>query len=567
MAYHLAAGPVVVVPARGLGGAGKSQLALEYAHRARESGRYRITGWVRADSPVKMAEDLAALAPQLSLPAGGPAGEVAAQVILALKATRDWLVVFDNAQRTEDLEAMLPARGGHVLITSRSKGWDGLATQLDLDVFGRLESMAFLYGRTGRSEPLAAWELAAELRDLPLALALAAAYIDSHGITIRDYLGLCRDPAVAHWLRIAGLESAEYPDSVARTWLLHFDQLQRQRPAALELLRLCGFLDPDAIDLDLLAAGASMASEILAAALADPLIRAEAARTLTRTGLATALGEGRLQVHRLVQAVTRDELGHDAVWARRAVGLIAAAFPDHPDDHRSWPVCGRLAAHIEAVVTAAEPYPDLVEASGRLLSDLGIYLKVSGQLMAARAAVERALGITEDAYGPDQPEVAATLTNLSIVLRELGELAGARAAVERALSIAEDAYGPDHPEVAAPLTNLGIVLRELGELAAARAAVERALGIVEDAYGPDHPEVAATLGNLGIVRWALGEVPAARAAVERALGIYEAAYGPEHPSTRKTRSALRSISPSRNKSARQRHRFGVGKQLGKHHAQ
>jgi tetratricopeptide (TPR) repeat protein len=130
----------------------------------------------------------------------------------------------------------------------------------------------------------------------------------------------------------------------------------------------------------------------------------------------------------------------------------------------------------------------------------------------------------------------------------------------------EDAYGPDHPEVASTLTNLGIVLRELGELAAARAAVERALGIVEDAYGPDHPEVAATLGNLGIVRWALGEVPAARAAVERALGIFEAAYGPEHPSTRKTRSALRSISPSRNKSARPRP-FGVGKQLGKHHAQ
>ena len=63
---------------------GKSQVALEYAHRMLGVGRYQVTGWVRADSAVTAAEDLAALAPMLGLGADGPAGEVAAAVVAVL---------------------------------------------------------------------------------------------------------------------------------------------------------------------------------------------------------------------------------------------------------------------------------------------------------------------------------------------------------------------------------------------------------------------------------------------------------------------------------------------------
>ena len=129
--------PVAVVAVRGLGGMGKSQVALEYAHRMRGSGRYRVAGWVRADSVVTVAEDLAAMAPLLGLEADGPAGEVAASVVAALGSRRDWLVVFDNAQAPGDLAGMLPGGGGHVLITSRNRAWSGVAAQLDLEVFSR----------------------------------------------------------------------------------------------------------------------------------------------------------------------------------------------------------------------------------------------------------------------------------------------------------------------------------------------------------------------------------------------------------------------------------------------
>jgi Tfp pilus assembly protein PilF len=532
LAGKLEAGPVAVVAVRGLGGVGKSQLALEYAYQERESGRYQVAGWVRADSPVTVAEDLAALGPLLRLPAEGTMGERAEQVVSALRAQRDWLMVFDNAHRPGDLQGWLPGGAGHVLITSRDRAWSGTADQVDLDTFTRAESVEFLCHRSGCADEAAAGELADAVGDLPLALAQAAAYIDSRSMkSIGRYLALYQDPALAARLRDAGLDSAEYPASVATTWLLSFTQLASERPAAVELLRLCAYLDPDDIDLDLLTAGKDYTGEWLDRALADPLDRAETAGALAAASLITIPAAGHLRIHRLVQAVTRDQLDHDqaTTWTGRALTLIAAVFPDDPSDHRTWPACAIAAPHAQAVTGHAASSPALARQAAALLGSLGIYLTVSAQLKSARATQQRALAIKEAAYGPDHPEVAATLTNLGIVQRELGDLADARATQQRALAIFEAAYGPDHPEAAITLTNLGNVQRELGELDDARATYQRALVSKETAYGPDHPQVAITLTNLGIAQEKLGELADARAILQRALAINEAAYGPDHP--------------------------------------
>ena len=540
LGQRLGSGPVAVVAVRGLGGVGKSQVALEYAYRMCESGRYELAGWVRADSPVTVAEDLAAMAPLLGIGADAPAGELAATVVAALGSRRDWLVVFDNAEAPADLAGMLPGGGGHVLITSRNRQWGRVASQVDLEEFTRAESVAFLGARSGHDEPGAAAELAAELGDLPLALAQAAAYIDTRAVTVGGYLALYRDPVLARRLRGEGLESEEYPASVARTWLLSLEQLSGERPAAVELLRLCAFLDPDDIDLVVLAAGAARAGPVLAAALGDPLERTETAGALARASLVTVPADGRLRVHRLVQAVTRDQLDDDqaAVWARRALGLVLAVFPDEPDEHTSWSVCASLAPHVESVVTHAENYTDVAAQRASLLNRLGIYLATSAQFSVARTTLERALAIEEAIYGPDHPDVAVALGNIGNLQQRLGELPAARVTLERTLAIEEAAYGPDHPEVAITLTNLGYVQQLLGELPAARATYERALAIKEVAYGPDHPQVAITLGNLGIVQQRLGELPAARVTLERALAMKEAAYGPNHPDVARTLTNL-----------------------------
>ena len=539
LARRLASGPVAMVAMRGLGGVGKSQVALEYAYRMCELGRYQLAGWVRADSSVTVAGDLAAMAPLLGIEPDKPPGELAAMVVAALGERRDWLVVFDNAQTPADLAGMLPRGGGHVLITSRTRQWGRIAGQLDLEEFPRAESVAFVGMRSGRDEPAAAAELAEELGDLPLALAQAAAYIDTRAVTVHGYLDLYRDPALARRLRDEGLESEEYPDSVARTWLLSMEQLSGERPAAIELLRLCAFLNPDNIDQELVADGMAQAGGHLAVALGDRLERVETVGALAHASLVTVPADGRLRVHRLVQAVTRDQLGDDqAKWARQALNLISAVFPDQPSDHHSWPVCASLAPHVESVVAHAASYPNMARERGDLLAGLGIYLTASAQLKAGLSALRRALAIVEEVYGPNHLEVAGALVNLGIVQQLLGELPAARVSLERARAIFEAAHGPDHPKVATTLANLGNVQWRLGELPAARVSLERARAIFEAAYGPDHLEAAMTLTDLSIVTAQLGDLPAARVSLERALAIEEAAYGPDHPEVARTLANL-----------------------------
>jgi tetratricopeptide (TPR) repeat protein len=531
LAEKLAARPVTVVALRGLGGVGKSQLALEYAHRERESARYRFAGWVRADSAVTIAEDLAALGPLLGLTGQGTMGERAAQVVAVLGSQRDWLVVFDNAHEPGDLQGWLPGGAGHVLITSRDRIWSGTAAQIDLDTFTRPESVAFICHRSGCQDEAAARELAEIVQDLPLALAQAAAYIDARSMTTAGYLGLYKDPALAVRLRDVGLDSAEYPASVATTWLINFAQLSQECPGAVELLRLCAFLDPDDIDLDLLTTGKEHAGEVLGRVLGDPLDRAEAAGSLAAASLASVPASGHLRVHRLVQAVTRDQLNDDqaAAWAAQALTLVTEIFPADPEDHRSWPVCARVAPHVEAVTGHAASLPGLARQVASLLGRLGIYLRVSAQLPAARAAFVRALAIEEAVYGPDHPRVARALTKLGEVQWGMGKLSDARATQQHALAIIEAACAPDNPEVAVVLSNLGIVQRDLGELFDARATLVRALATAEAAYGADHPQVARALGDLGSVQEHMGQMAEARTSLQRALAIFQAAYGFDHP--------------------------------------
>ncbi|HTS97656.1 MAG TPA: FxSxx-COOH system tetratricopeptide repeat protein [Streptosporangiaceae bacterium] len=581
----LQVGPVAVVAVRGLGGVGKSQVALEFAHRMRDFGRYGIVGWVRADSQVTIAEDLATLAAALGLAADKPVGQVAADVLAMLGSRQDWLLVYDNAQNPEDLISLLPRANGHILITSRNRAWSGLAAQLDLYVFDRDESVALLRERTRRDEPEAAGDLAAELGDLPLALAQAAAYIDTNAITIAGYLDLYRDPDIARRLRAHGLESAEYPASVARTWLLHFDQLSRERPAAVELLRLCAFLDPDEIDLGVIIPAAHFAGEVLAAAIRDPLERAETVGALARASLVNIPAEGQLRVHRLVQAVTRDQLDDQqgAEWARRALKLLGAEFPAEPWDSGSWPDCAGLAAHLQAAVAIAESYPELSEACRRLLGDVGMYLAASAQHLAWRSALEHSLDIQKSARGPSRTTLVNNVPNLGLVEQELGDTNIARATKQRAAEVQRTLevrrghfrhYDPDfirtlvnlgmvqrllgdlktarntieeawfigrsfgsgyrHPEYVRTLVNLAIVEEESGDLESARTTLKRTLVLQQSAYGRDHPQFAKTLAELGNVQRLLGDLRTARETLQRALAITEESYGPRHAELAKT---------------------------------
>ncbi len=526
------AGPVALAQAvHGLGGVGKTQLAIRYVYD--HAADYDAVFWLTADPPSKLAADYAALAKEIGLPAATQTTDLNEQIAavrhwLESAASGHWLLVFDNADEPDTLRDYLPTGGGgHVLLTSRRSRFRKGIRPLEVHVMERSESVRLLLERSGQSDAAAADRLAAELGDLPLALAQAGGYLEETQMPLADYLQLFQTR------RGELLQRGDPPDGYGGTLFATLGlAMQRiNKPAAEELLGLIACLAPDDIP-----------RSLLARAFDDPIRFNDALTPLVRHSLIRAEGEI-VEAHRLVQAVARERMSAEVKVLRvgRAIQLLEAAFPQESYETETWEECRPLQPHADHASGLADQCQVAAEQTARLLDRLALFEEYRARLAAADAFGRRALALKENTFGPDHPEVARTLGNLGNVARKQGDLSGARQLLERALRIKEQSYGPGHPEVARTLDNLGNVAREQGDLSGARQLLERALRIEEQSYGPDHPEVARTLGNLGNVAQDQGDLSGARQLQERALRIFEQSYGPDHPEVARTLTNLGNV--------------------------
>jgi tetratricopeptide (TPR) repeat protein len=524
LAASLTAGTTAVVAAHGLGGIGKSQLALEYCYQ--HAGDYQLIWWVMAKSPPVAITGVAALGPRLGLSPAVEQAEQAAGVLAELGRREGWLLVFDNVERPGDLDGLLPTGGrGQVLVTSRNPVWGRLATPLRVDVLEHEEAKAFLLRRSGDTDHVAATALAEELGGLPLALEQAAAYCEQTSLGLAGYLNRYRR-ADTRLLDKGAPE--DYPTTVATTWRLNLDQVAATSRAAVQLLRVASFLAPEAIPPDLLIADQKALPAELAQAARDELVLDEVVGALYRYSLVTRDHDG-IRLHRLVQAVARADLADQVPeWAKLALRLVWAKFPANSQEVAAWPTCERLLAHVLAVDEHVERLQVAREETGDLLQRAAMYLRSRGQLREARPLAERALDLTQEALGPDNPKVGYRCDELGRVLRELGQYEAARQQLARALAIHTNAYGPDNKDVGYRHSELGLVLQELGDLSGARAEHEQALEIGTATLDRNNPELATRHSNLGSVLRELGELADARAEHERALEIGTATLRPDH---------------------------------------
>ena len=370
----------------GLGGIGKTQTAVEYAYRY--GSEYNAVLWVKADSREALISDYAALAHVLDLPEKDAKEQNLAVVAVRrwLENNSGWLLVFDNADEPGLLEEYIPInQKGHILLTSRAQLFDklGISKPVELEKMPQDEAKEFLLKRTGRSQPNQAeneaiLKITEELDYLPLALEQAGAYINKIKCSFADYLSSYRGRGLK-LLRLSPPVAGKYPESVATTWLLNFEQVEKMSKASADLLRISAFLNPDNIPLELIANGVRELGDTISEALSDienyPLALDELLLPLTQYSLITRnVSERTYSIHRLVQSVIRDRMDDKAqrLWAERTVRAVNSAFPSV--EFQNWHLCKRMLPQAQLSAELIEECGFEFKEAGTLLNQAGLYM-------------------------------------------------------------------------------------------------------------------------------------------------------------------------------------------------
>ncbi|HEV3292431.1 MAG TPA: tetratricopeptide repeat protein [Streptosporangiaceae bacterium] len=521
-----------VVALHGLAGAGKTSVALAYAHTHRaEAG---ITWQLAAEDPAVLVAAFTELATALGAREG--AGDPVAAVHGALAGAAGWLLVFDNAPGPEAVQAFVPPMGGgRVLITSRNALWPP-GQGLEVPVLDLEAAAGFLATRTGDTDRQAAVGLAGAVGGLPLALEQAAAYAQATGNSLADYL------ALFHQRRTDLLARGQVPGygTVATTWALAFGQLQESAPGAAGLLRLLAFCAPEEVPLRLLLRPRTglvgqlspEVAPVLAPLLGDELAAGDAVAALRRYSLARPAGDGAVSVHRLVQAVTVGQMPGQLreAWQQATAALIEAALPDNPRRPDTWSAFAALLPHAQAALP-----PD-----SRSMANVAAYLGYSGGYAAARDFSQAMLEERARGLGLEHLDTLTARAHLAYWTGMAGDVAGARDQFAVLLPIHERALGPEHRETLAVRSNVARWTGRAGDAAVARDQFAALLPIRERVLGPEHPDTLTTRGELAYYIGDAGDAAGARDQFAALLPIQERVQGPEHPDTLTTRGDLAS---------------------------
>ncbi|GAA3961717.1 FxSxx-COOH system tetratricopeptide repeat protein [Actinoplanes auranticolor] len=535
----------------GPGGAGKSQLALEYAHLHADD--YDVVWWIDAEHAVATASSLAELA--IALGVADRKTEVPACVAALTRHLehRDrWLIIFDDATPAT-LRSMLPDAGGHRLITSRTPGWDQWARVVGVPALPRRESVELLRRRNPTISEEDAAGLAEALGDLPLALSQAAGFMTRTGTSAPDYSRLLSGQTAV--LLHEGLD-ASHPQSMTAVVSVGAQRLRRDEPAGLEAIRTCAFLASEPIPVGWLVTSA--ATEV---ALRRGLERA------AEHSLATVDRDG-VRMHAVTQHVLGELLSpKDRNRARSAAAaLVSRQAPGDPLDAGVWAEWARLLPHLVAVDPAASDEPalrdlacnavmylaarGLVDQADVLATELrdawlppdgretehtlwvahglAMVRRVQRRFKEARTLDEAAFRGRCHLLGHNHRRTLASASNLAIDLYELGDHPAAYRLDRETYDRRRKWLGDDDRDTLASGNNLADDLRELGRREEAYELTRTTLARMKQVLGADDPSTLNCAGNLGSDLRALGRYQEALAVDEDTFARMTRVLGPDH---------------------------------------
>ena len=505
-------GPVVLLPTADhqLGGTGRTQLAVEYAYRYADT--YDLVWWIPAEQTAGMRAALVGLAQELRLPEARDINRTLGAVRDALsrgEPYRNWLVVFENANRPEDIKPYLPSGAGHVLVTSRNPRWTSeVAQAVPVTVFDRTDSVDFLRRRNADLTAGDAERLAGHLGDVPMALDLASAVRSATGWTVTDYLA-------AFDAHAAGLA---FPTPIRVAWGLAAHGLAEASPAAYELLELSAFLASAPVSWELFWAARGLVTGELARTLRVERRLKGAIRLIGRYGLADLDPPGEsLIVHPLIRGMLGQQLTSErhAALLRSVRATLAAADPGDPDNPTHWARYAEIIPHLvhsDVLGGDAEEVRQLVVNCVR-------YLYARGDYDSSRDLAAQAVARWRDSLGESDEQTLLASFHLANALRAVGRTADARVLNAQTLRLQREVLGGDDETTLATANSVGADLRMQGHFEQARQLDADNLVRYRRLFGESFPTALRCANNLAADLRLLGDFRSAKALDAQVLGI------------------------------------------------
>ncbi|MFE4215619.1 FxSxx-COOH system tetratricopeptide repeat protein [Streptomyces sp. NPDC056844] len=579
MRDQLGGGMAVVLPQPqtlyGLGGVGKTQVALEYVHRFMAD--YDLVWWISSEQIDDVVASLAELAVRLGAQGGDDMAAASQEAVDLLRRgvpSERWLLVFDNADDPERLRRYFPQGGsGHILVTSRNQSWSQHGDALPVDVFLREESIEHLQRRApGLSDEDAA-QVATAVGDLPLAVEQAAAWIAETATPIDTYLEQLAQQAPEV---LALNQPAGYPQPVAATWNISIERLKERSPAAVRLLQLCAFFAPEPISANLLYSKEMIeALKPYDASLQEKLVLGRVIREIGRFALAKVdQVSNSIQVHRLVQAVIRAQLSEEEQREARHVvhRILAGARPDDDepiDNPETWPRFATIWPHLGPsdarnckdaetrrllidrvrylwkrgdVRTAGRLGDELRDTWREMLGNqdlqylylcfhLSNILRTRGRYVEAKELDEVTLGRQRAVLGPEHPHTYMTTSSLAIDLGLLGDYGRAIELATAAHEGFSQIFHDRHPRTLAAANNLALNLRSVGQYARAREIDQDVYDLRSEVLGPEHPYSLSSAMSLARDLREVGRYEDSVGLLSRTYDMYKATLGRTYPTT------------------------------------
>ncbi|WP_431042263.1 FxSxx-COOH system tetratricopeptide repeat protein [Streptomyces sp. P1-3] len=453
----------------GMPGIGKSQLAAEYAHRF--AAHYDLVWWVAADTRARVREELARLGLVLGRDVGGALEDrisAASDALREGRPYRRWLIVLDGADDFASLADLLPAGTGDVLITSQSRAWGSRHDVVDVPLFTRAESTAYLQRVVRRVGAGGADALAEVLGDLPLLLDRAARHLDVTALPVTDYVA-----------RFSGTEGTGAPADTAQLLAPTLNRLAERSPRAHELLCLCAMFHDGTAPLDVLR---PMFRGVDCDALVGSVVQMSLlSRDTTREGVPIA------RIHPALRAAVRQRT--PAEDREGLTGRIRSALRDTaPGDHMEpeyWPWYAAVIPQLEATGALNPAHKSAADLVLECLSHLHFRGRVrEGLRLAGRA--DRMWRSELGELGSPHPKLAAFVGRHTALLRAAGEFERAeqldRAELERQRLV--------HGAGAEDLRVMGQLSNDLQGLGRYTEALELSLARYEgrrELFGEHHP--------------------------------------------------------------------------------